>query len=50
MKYPLPGGLKRGIIKNTKELVYVNLLSGEIEVSTEIEEMAHQIYLEKKPK
>ena len=48
MKYPLPEGWKRGIMKNTKELVYVNFLSGEIEVSTEIEEMAHQIYLEKK--
>ena len=48
MKYPLPEGWKRGIIKNTKELVYVNFLSGEIEVSTEIEEMAHQMYLEKK--
>jgi hypothetical protein len=48
MKYPLPDGWKRGIIKSTKELVYINFLSGEIEVSTEIEEMAHQMYLEKK--
>ena len=48
MKYPLPDGWKRGIMKSTKELVYINFLSGEIEVSTEIEEMAHQMYLEKK--
>ena len=48
MKYPLPEGWKRGIMKNTKELVYINFMSGEIEVSTEIEEMAHQMYLEKK--
>ena len=48
MKYPLPEGWKRGIMKNTKELVYINLLDGEIEVTTEIEEMAHQMYLEKK--
>ena len=48
MKYPLPDGWKRGIIKNTKELVYINFVSGEIEVNTEIEEMAHQMYLEKK--
>ena len=48
MKYPLPEGWKRGIMKNTKELVYINFLTGEIEVSTEIEEMAHQMYLEKK--
>ena len=48
MKYPLPEGWKRGVMKNTKELVYVNFLTGEIEVSTEIEEMAHQMYLEKK--
>ena len=48
MKYPLPEGWKRGIMKSTKELVYINLVDGEIEVSTEIEEMAHQMYLEKK--
>ena len=48
MKYPLPEGWKRGIMKSTKELVYINLLDGEIEVTTEIEEMAHQMYLEKK--
>ena len=48
MKYPLPDGWKRGIIKSTKELVYINFVSGEIEVNTEIEEMAHQMYLEKK--
>ena len=48
MKYPLPEGWKRGIMKTTKELVYINFLTGEIEVSTEIEEMAHQMYLEKK--
>ena len=48
MKYPLPEGWKRGIMKSTKELVYINLIDGEIEVSTEIEEMAHQMYLEKK--
>ena len=48
MKYPLPEGWKRGIMKSTKELVYINLLDGEIETTTEIEEMAHQMYLEKK--
>ena len=48
MKYPLPEGWKRGIMKKTKELVYINLLDGEIETTTEIEEMAHQMYLEKK--
>ena len=48
MKYPLPEGWKRGIMKSTKELVYINLVDGEIEVTTEIEEMAHQMYLEKK--
>ena len=48
MKYPLPEGWKRGIMKSTKELVYINFINGEIEVSTEIEEMAHQMYLEKK--
>ena len=48
MKYPLPEGWKRGIMKTSKELVYINLVDGEIEISTEIEEMAHQMYLEKK--
>ncbi len=48
MKYPLPEGWKRGVMKTSKELVYINLVDGEIEVSTEIEEMAHQMYLEKK--
>ena len=48
MKYPLPEGWKRGIMKTSKELVYINLVDGEIELSTEIEEMAHQMYLEKK--
>ena len=48
MKYPLPEGWKRGVMKNSKELVYINLVDGEIEISTEIEEMAHQMYLEKK--
>ena len=50
MKYPLPEGWKGGIMKTTKELVYINFLTGEIEVSTEIEEMAHQMYLEKDQK
>ena len=48
MKYPLPEGWKRAIYKKTKELVYINMEDGEIEVATEIEEMAHQMYLEKK--
>ena len=48
MKYPLPEGWKRGVMKTSKELVYINLVDGEIEISTEIEEMAHQMYLEKK--
>ena len=48
MKYPIPEGWKRGIMKSTKELVYINFVTGEIEVRTEIEEMAHQMYLEKK--
>ena len=37
-------------MKTTKVLIYVNFLTGEIEVSTEIKEMAHQMYLEKNPK
>ena len=48
MKYPLPEGWKRAIYKKTKELMYINMEDGEIEVATEIEEMAHQMYLEKK--
>ena len=48
MKYPLPEGWKRAIFKKTKELMYINMEDGEIEVCTEIEEMAHQMYLEKK--
>ena len=48
MKYPLPEGWKRAIYKKTKELMYINMEDGEIEVVTEIEEMAHQMYLEKK--
>ena len=48
MKYPLPEGWKRAIYKNTKELMYVNMEDGEIELSTEIEEMARQMYLAKK--
>jgi hypothetical protein len=48
MKYPLPEGWKRAIYKKTKELMYINMEDGEIEVCTEIEEMAHQMYLEKK--
>ena len=48
MKYPLPEGWKRAIYKKTKELMYINLEDGEIEIATEIEEMAHQMYLEKK--
>ena len=48
MKYPLPEGWKRAIYKKTKELMYINMQDGEIEVATEIEEMAHQMYLEKK--
>ena len=48
MKYPLPEGWKRAIYKQTKELMYVNMEDGEIEITTEIEEMAHQTYLEKK--
>ena len=48
MKYPLPEGWKRGIMRTSKELVYINLVDGEIEITTEIEEMAHQMYLEKK--
>ena len=48
MKYPLPEGWKRGVMKTSKELVYINLVDGEIEIRTEIEEMAHQMYLEKK--
>ena len=48
MKYPLPPGWKRAIYKKTKELMYINMEDGEIEVVTEIEEMAHQMYLEKK--
>ena len=42
MKYPLPEGWKRAIYKKTKELMYINMEDGEIEVATEIEEMAHQ--------
>ena len=48
MKYPLPEGWKRAIYKKTKELMYINMEDGEIEVCTEIEELAHQMYLEKK--
>ena len=48
MKYPLPDGWRRAIYKKTKELMYINMEDGEIEVVTEIEEMAHQMYLEKK--
>ena len=48
MKYPLPAGWKRAIYKKTKELMYINMEDGEIELATEIEEMAHQMYLEKK--
>ena len=48
MKYPLPEGWKRTIYKKTKELMHINMEDGEIEVVTEIEEMAHQMYLEKK--
>ena len=48
MKYPLPEGWRRAIYKKTKELMYINMEDGEIEVVTEIEEMAHQMYLEKK--
>jgi hypothetical protein len=48
LKYPLPEGWRRAIYKDTKELMYINMEDGEIEVATEIEEMAHKTYLEKK--
>ena len=48
LKYPLPEGWRRVIYKETKELMYINMEDGEIEVATEIEELAHQAYLEKK--
>ena len=37
MKYPLPEVWKRGIMKSTKEIVYINLVDGEIELSIEID-------------
>ena len=48
LKYPLPEGWRRVIYKETKELMYINMEDGEIEIATEIEELAHQAYLEKK--
>ena len=48
LKYPLPEGWRRVIYKETKELMYINMEDGEIEVATEIEELAHKAYLEKK--
>ena len=48
LKCPLPEGWRRAIYKETKELMYINMEDGEIEIATEIEEMARQAYLEKK--
>ena len=48
LKYPLPPGWRRAIYKDTKELMYINMKDGEIEIATEIEDMARQAYEEKK--
>ena len=48
LKYPLPPGWRRAIYKETKELMYINMKDGEIEIATEIEDMARQTYEEKK--
>ncbi len=34
--------------KERKELMYINMEDGEIEIASEIEEIAHQVYLKKK--
>ena len=43
LKYPLPEGWRRVIYKETKELMYINMEDGEIEIVTEIEELVHQV-------
>ena len=48
LKYPIPLGWQRVIYKATKELMYMNMETGEIEGITEIEEMARQVYEERK--
>ena len=48
LKCPLPQGWKRAIYKETKELMYVNMEDGDIELVTEIEEMARHAYEERK--
>ena len=48
LKYPLSEGWRRVIYKERKELMYINMEDGEIEIDTEIEGLAHQVYLEKK--
>ena len=48
LKYPIPLGWNRVIYKQTRELMYMNMETGEIEGITEVEEMARQVYEERK--